>query len=128
MNDDLILEFIADTEASLVDVTRAESGARLLDQARRVFATINGTCGFLGLRRLGGLTEAAVQTLTLIGRPGGATPGAVNLALDILASVKVQLAFLEHNRAEMAGSDEPLIVRMQSYVRNATVAAQGLVF
>jgi hypothetical protein len=80
------------------------------------------------LRRLGGLTEAAVQTLTLIARPGGATPGALNLALDILASVKVQLAFLEHNRAEMAGNDERLIERMQAYVRNATVATQGLVF
>ena len=43
MNDDLILEFVTDTEASLVDVTRAESGARLLDQATfgTTYDTIN---------------------------------------------------------------------------------------
>ena len=65
--DDLLQEFLAETAESLavldVELVRFEresSDATILSNIFRLMHTIKGTCGFLGLPRLGAVAHAGV--------------------------------------------------------------------
>jgi two-component system chemotaxis sensor kinase CheA len=118
--DDLLREFLTETGESLdvvdVELVRFEqepNNAAILGNIFRLVHTIKGTCGFLGLPRLGALTHAA-ETLMGKFRDGAAvTPEAVGLVLRSIDRIKTILTGLETDGEEPAGSDGDLIARLE---------------
>jgi len=115
--DDLLQEFLAETTESLsvldVELVRFErdsSDATILSNIFRLMHTIKGTCGFLGLPRLGAVAHAGENILGKF-RDGelAVTPLAVTLILRAIDRIRELLAELEAAGAEPAGSDAELI-------------------
>src|SRR6185312_5436430 len=115
--DDLLQEFLAETNESLslldVELVRFErepSDATTLSNIFRLMHTIKGTCGFLGLPRLGSVAHAGENILGKF-RDGelDVTPLAVTLILRAIDRIRELLAELEAAGAEPAGSDAELI-------------------
>jgi two-component system chemotaxis sensor kinase CheA len=115
--DDLLQEFLAETTESLavldVELVRFEretSDATILGNIFRLMHTIKGTCGFLGLPRLGAVAHAGENILGKF-RDGelDVTPRAVTLILKAIDQIRGLLAEMETTGAEPAGSDEELI-------------------
>ena len=115
--DDLLQEFLAETNESLsvldVELVRFErepSDATTLSNIFRLMHTIKGTCGFLGLPRLGSVAHAGENILGKF-RDGelAVTPLAVTLILRAIDRIRELLAELEATGAEPAGSDAGLI-------------------
>ncbi len=115
--DDLLQEFLAETNESLslmdVELVRFErepSDATTLSNIFRLMHTIKGTCGFLGLPRLGSVAHAGENILGKF-RDGelAVTPLAVTLILRAIDRIRELLAELEAAGAEPAGSDAGLI-------------------
>ncbi len=115
--DDLLKEFLAETAESLavldVELVRFEretSDATILSNIFRLMHTIKGTCGFLGLPRLGAVAHAGENILGKF-RDGelAVTPAAVTLILKAIDRIRALLADLEASGTEPAGSDEALI-------------------
>ena len=115
--DDLLQEFLAETAESLavldVELVRFEretSDATILSNIFRLMHTIKGTCGFLGLPRLGSVAHAGENILGKF-RDGEleVTPNAVTLILKAIDRIRALLAEMEASGAEPAGSDEELI-------------------
>jgi two-component system chemotaxis sensor kinase CheA len=115
--DDLLQEFLAETTESLsvldVELVRFErdsSDATILSNIFRLMHTIKGTCGFLGLPRLGAVAHAGENILGKF-RDGelAVTPLAVTLILRAIDRIRELLAELEAAGAEPAGSDAGLI-------------------
>src|SRR5579872_6332056 len=115
--DDLLQEFLAETGESLavldVELVRFEretSDATILSNIFRLMHTIKGTCGFLGLPRLGAVAHAGENILGKF-RDGelDVTPRAVTLILKAIDQIRELLAELEAIGAEPAGSDAGLI-------------------
>src|SRR6516225_1281700 len=114
--DDLLQEFLTETAESLavldVEMVRFErepSDATILGNIFRLMHTIKGTCGFLGLPRLGSVAHAGENILGKF-RDGEleVTPDAVSLILESLDCIKGLLAALEKNEKEPAGDDSDL--------------------
>src|SRR5262249_49046634 len=115
--DDLLQEFLAETAESLavldVELVRFEretSDATILSNIFRLMHTIKGTCGFLGLPRLGSVAHAGENILGKF-RDGelDVTPRAVTLILKAIDRIRALLSEMEASGAEPAGSDEELI-------------------
>src|SRR4029079_3694962 len=115
--DDLLQEFLAETAESLaaldvepVRFERESSDATILSNIFRLMHTIKGTCGFLGLPRLGAVAHAGENVLGKF-RDGelAVTPRAVTLILMAIDQIRVLLAELETAGTEPAGSDCELI-------------------
>ena len=115
--DDLLQEFLAETTESLsvldVELVRFErepSDATILSNIFRLMHTIKGTCGFLGLPRLGSVAHAGENILGKF-RDGelAVTPRAVTLILKAIDRIRELLGELEATGAEPAGSDSELI-------------------
>jgi len=126
--DDLLQEFLAETNESLslmdVELVRFErepSDATTLSNIFRLMHTIKGTCGFLGLPRLGSVAHAGENILGKF-RDGelAVTPLAVTLILRAIDRIRELLAELEAAGAEPAGSDAALIDEI-----NGLAAASG---
>src|SRR6185312_475796 len=126
--DDLLQEFLAETNESLslldVELVRFErepSDATTLSNIFRLMHTIKGTCGFLGLPRLGSVAHAGENILGKF-RDGelAVTPLAVTLILRAIDRIRELLAELEAAGAEPAGSDASLIDEI-----NALAAPSG---
>src|SRR4051812_23718448 len=125
--DDLIQEFLAETGESLavldVELVRFEretSDATILSNIFRLMHTIKGTCGFLGLPRLGAVAHAGENILGKF-RDGelAVTPRAVTLILKAIDRIRALLADLEASGAEPAGSDEALIGEIDALASGA---------
>src|ERR1700743_3364641 len=125
--DDLLQEFLAETTESLavldVELVRFEresSDATILSNIFRLMHTIKGTCGFLGLPRLGAVAHAGENILGKF-RDGelDVTPRAVTLILKAIDQIRSLLAEMETTGAEPAGSDEALIGEINALARGA---------
>ena len=106
--DDLLQEFLAETTESLavldVELVRFErepSDATILSNIFRLMHTIKGTCGFLGLPRLGSVAHAGENILGKF-RDGelAVTPRAVTLILKAIDRIRELLGELEAAGAE----------------------------
>ena len=115
--DDLLQEFLAETAESLavldVELVRFEretSDVTILSNIFRLMHTIKGTCGFLGLPRLGAVAHAGENILGKF-RDGelDVTPRAVTLILKAIDRIRTLLAEMESTGSEPAGSDAELI-------------------
>lgn len=115
--DDLLQEFLSETTESLavldVELVRFEresSDATILSNIFRLMHTIKGTCGFLGLPRLGAVAHAGENILGKF-RDGEleVTPRAVTLILKAIDQIRALLTEMEATGVEPAGSDAELI-------------------
>ena len=129
--DDLLQEFLAETAESLavldVELVRFEretSDATILSNIFRLMHTIKGTCGFLGLPRLGAVAHAGENILGKF-RDGelDVTPRAVTLILKAIDQIRNLLAEMEATGAEPAGSDDETDRRDQCAGRRAPAPA-----
>ena len=120
--DDLLQEFLAETTESLavldVELVRFEretSDVTILSNIFRLMHTIKGTCGFLGLPRLGAVAHAGENILGKF-RDGelDVTPRAVTLILKAIDRIRTLLAEMESTGAEPAGSDAELIAEIDA--------------
>jgi two-component system chemotaxis sensor kinase CheA len=129
--DELLKDFLTETAeqieavgTQLVLLERDPSDAAMIASIFRLVHTIKGTCGFLGLTRLGQLAHAAE---TLIGRiRDGATPtpDAVTVILAAIDRIKIVLAELERTAQEPDGNDSDLVqaLELQAKVAESTKA------
>ncbi len=115
--DDLLQEFLSETSESLavldtelVRFERESSDATILSNIFRLMHTIKGTCGFLGLPRLGTVAHAGENILGKF-RDGelDVTPRAVTLILKAIDQIRALLTEMESTGVEPAGSDSDLI-------------------
>lgn len=120
--DDLLQEFLAETTESLavldVELVRFEretSDVTILSNIFRLMHTIKGTCGFLGLPRLGAVAHAGENILGKF-RDGelDVTPRAVTLILKAIDRIRTLLAEMESTGSEPAGSDAELIAEIDA--------------
>src|SRR6185312_1858930 len=127
--DDLLREFLTETNESLdtvdnqlVRFEQDPNNAKVLDNIFRLVHTIKGTCGFLGLPRLGALAHAA-ETLMGKFRDGmPVTAEAVTVILSSIDRIKEILAGLEATEAEPEGTDQDLIVKLEQMVEQGMAA------
>jgi two-component system chemotaxis sensor kinase CheA len=127
--DDLLREFLTETSESiatldveLVQLEQNPNNPGLIDNIFRLVHTIKGTCGFLGLPRLGSVAHAGENVLGKF-RDGKlvVTPQAVTLILESLDRIKALLAALEQTEAEPAGDDSDLIARLDAMAEGKLV-------
>lgn len=117
--DDLLRDFLAETRESIAvldaDLVSLENSAdpALLQSIFRLFHTIKGTCGFLGLPRLETLSHAAE---TVLGRMRDGeleiAPDVVSAVLATIDRIRDLLAAIETNAGEPAGEDGALIAQL----------------
>src|ERR1700761_7949905 len=114
--DDLLREFLTETGESLdtvdnqlVKFEQEPNNAKILGNIFRLVHTIKGTCGFLGLSRLQGLTPAP-ETLVGQFRDGmPVTAAAVTVILLTIDRIKTILDAIEATAQEPGGGDDDLI-------------------
>lgn len=118
--DELIVEFLTETTESLNELDndlilleQDPDNDDLLSKIFRVMHTIKGTCGFLGLPRMGMIAHAAEDLLGLF-RDGKlqASPASVSLILESLDTIKGILRSIEQAGKEPEGDDSSLINRL----------------
>lgn len=124
--DDLITEFIeetreglADIENDLVEMERTPDDPERIARVFRIVHTIKGTCGFIGLEKLGGLAHVAENVLGLL-RDGdiAPTPVVVSAVLQSLDQIKDLLGAIE-----TTGEEPP--VDISGLVRDLEAIANG---
>ena len=117
MEDDLISDFltetnesIADLDVALVKLERTPDDKETLSLIFRLVHTIKGTCGFLGLPRLEHVAHAGENVLGKI-RDGvlTATPDTVTLVLAGLDRIKLIVNGLAATGTEPVGDDSELV-------------------
>jgi two-component system chemotaxis sensor kinase CheA len=115
--DDLIVDFLTETNESLADLDvalvkleRTPDDKETLSLIFRLVHTIKGTCGFLGLPRLEHVAHAGENVLGKI-RDGvlTATPDTVTLVLAALDRIKLIVNGLAATGSEPAGDDGELV-------------------
>ena len=107
--DELLSEFLTETSESLatldVELVKLEqepNNPSLIDNIFRLVHTIKGTCGFLGLPRLGAVAHSSENVLGKIrDHELEVTPEAVSLILASLDRIKELLTSLEETEAEL---------------------------
>ncbi|HEY4075521.1 MAG TPA: chemotaxis protein CheW [Rhizomicrobium sp.] len=131
--DDLLREFLAETAESLavldVELVRFEretSDATILSNIFRLMHTIKGTCGFLGLPRLGAVAHAGENILGKF-RDGEleVTPHAVTLILKAIDRIRSLLGEMEVTGSEPAGDDGVLIDEINAMALGSAPAARA---
>ena len=115
--DELLSEFLTEANESLAELdngmVRLEQNPNdpeLLSEIFRVVHTIKGTCGFLGLPRLGAGAHVAEDVL------GKFRDGDLSVTPD---SVTVILGFLELNEKEPDGNDDEIIAELREIADGA---------
>ena len=121
--DELLTEFLTETNESIdvldVELVRLEqdpNSPKLLDNIFRLVHTIKGTCGFLGLPRLGRVAHASENVLGKVrDNEIEVTPEAVTLILKAIYRIKEIIAFLEASQAEPEGDDSDITERLNAF-------------
>jgi two-component system, chemotaxis family, sensor kinase CheA len=128
--DDLLREFLIETNESLdvldVELVRFEqesNNADILGNIFRLFHTIKGTCGFIGLPRLETLAHAAETLMSKFRDGAPVTADAVTLVLFAIDRIKELLAELEKHQREPEGVDSDLIHSLDQMVQQCTTPA-----
>lgn len=119
--DDLIPEFLAETneslndlDISLVKLEQNPDDKELLSQIFRVMHTIKGTSGFLGLPRLGSIAHKAEDLLGLFREEKlQANAAYVSLILEAIDTIKIIIEILEQTGQEPEGDDGDLVNRLE---------------
>lgn len=120
MDDDILQEFLAESwenlarlDSEIVALEKSPENAELLASIFRTIHTIKGTCGFIGLTRLGAVAHAAENILGLM-RDGtlAVTPPAISIVLDAVDVVKELLQGLESTGKEPEGDHSKLIAKL----------------
>jgi two-component system chemotaxis sensor kinase CheA len=133
--DDLLQEFLAETtenlavlDVELVRFERETSDATILGNIFRLMHTIKGTCGFLGLPRLGSVAHAGENILGKF-RDGelDVTPHAVTLILTAIDRIRALLAEMEATGSEPVGSDAELIEEINALASGSEMTPQAIV-
>ncbi|MFC0217204.1 chemotaxis protein CheW [Pseudochelatococcus lubricantis] len=125
--DDLLREFLTEAtesldliDAELVKFEREPNNADILGNIFRLVHTIKGTCGFLGLPRLGSLAHAAETLMGRFREGAQVRPEAVDLVMRSIDRIKAIVADLEVNDgSEPAGSDADLIGALDAMAEKA---------
>lgn len=119
--DELLSDFLVETteniEAAgeqLVLFERDPSNDGAISRIFRLFHTIKGTCGFLGLSRLEHLTHITESLIGRLREGAPATPETVSLILTAVDRVKFILAWLANTTKEPDGDDCALIEALQA--------------
>lgn len=117
--DELLRDFLQETGEhvdaageQLVRLERDPSDAAMIAAIFRLLHTIKGTCGFLGLARLGKLAHAAEALLDRLRDGAPATTETVALILAAVDRIRFLLAEIERRQAEPDGSDDDLIAAL----------------
>jgi two-component system, chemotaxis family, sensor kinase CheA len=125
--DELLTDFLAETSEhidaageQLVLFERDPSDREAIIRIFRLFHTIKGTCGFLGLSRLERLTHATESLISTLRDGAPATAETVSLTLSAVDRVKGILARLAETGREPAGDDDALICALQADADAAT--------
>ena len=118
--DELLRDFLTETgdhvEAAgvhLVQLERDPSDMAMVASIFRLLHTIKGTCGFLGLSRLGKLAHAAEALLSRLRDGAPATEETVGLILAAVDRIRFLLAEIEAQQIEPIGGDDDLIVALE---------------
>lgn len=120
--DDLIDEFLAETQESLAeldaDIVALEQNPNdndLISKIFRLVHTIKGTCGFLGLSRLEKVAHHGENVLGRF-RDGDlqVTPEYVTLILESFDCIKLIVNGIEETGSEPEGDDSALIAKLDA--------------
>lgn len=125
--DDIIAEFLTETnegllelDNSLVLLEKTPHDEDLISRIFRVFHTIKGSCGFIGLDRLGSIAHRAEDLLELAReRKVQITPEFITVLLGAVDRIKQLTAELAKNGKEPKGKDDDVISKLD------TLAAPG---
>lgn len=118
--DEILSEFLAETNEGLAELDnalvlfeRSPDDEELLAKIFRVFHTIKGSCGFIGLERLGSIAHRAEDILDLV-REGklDITPDFITALLGAVDRIRTLTAELEKNGQEPKGEDEDILSLM----------------
>lgn len=129
--DDLIVEFITETNESLaaidlqlVGLEQNPNDKNLLSSIFRLMHTIKGTCGFLGLPRLETCAHRAENVMGRF-RDGTlqVTPAYVTLIFESIDRIKYLMGELEANGKEPEGNDQDLIEKLDAVYEGRDSAA-----
>ncbi|MFO1115689.1 MAG: chemotaxis protein CheW [Beijerinckiaceae bacterium] len=128
--DEILKDFLVETaehiEAAgeqLVQLERDPSDREMIQSIFRLVHTIKGTCGFLGLVRLAGITHAAESLIGRLRDGAPASAEAVTLVLATVDRVKELLAEIETAGVEPAGDDSDLIGALQKFSESMAAPA-----
>jgi two-component system, chemotaxis family, sensor kinase CheA len=127
--DELLNDFLVETtehlEAAgeqLVLFERDPSNGGAIGKIFRLFHTIKGTCGFLGLSRLENLTHVTESVIGRLREGVPATPETVSLILTAVDRVKFILAWLANTAKEPDGDDTALIEALQANLSSSATS------
>ncbi|HYD17801.1 MAG TPA: chemotaxis protein CheA [Patescibacteria group bacterium] len=120
--DDITTEFLIETKEGLAELDnalvlfeRSPEDQDLLARIFRVFHTIKGSCGFIGMDRLGRIAHRAEDILDLVReRKLSVTPDFITALLGAVDRIKSITAVVEEKGAEPPGSDEEILERMDA--------------
>ena len=119
--DDLLNDFLVETSENidavgeqLVLFERDPADREAIVRIFRLFHTIKGTCGFLGLGRLEHLTHATETLISKLRAGAPATAETVSLTLTAVDRVKLILSGLTETGREPEGDDNALIAALQA--------------
>ncbi len=131
--DDLLQEFLAETNESLeildgqlVRLEQDPDDPDLLSHIFRMLHTIKGTCGFLGLPRLGKVAHAGENVLDQF-RDGKVkvTPAAMTPILEAIDCIRSLVVEIENNGEEPSGDDESLIERLNQIAQGTVIEVEN---
>ncbi len=124
--DDLMREFLTESNENLsrlnqkiVEIEKSPDDMEILNSIFRTIHTIKGTCGFLGLERLGSVAHAAESVLDQA-RDGrlAMDPRTVTLVLAAVDLITSILEGIEQTEEEPTGDDAELIGRLEALLQD----------
>jgi two-component system chemotaxis sensor kinase CheA len=118
------VENLGRLDSEIVLLEKNPKDAALLASIFRTVHTIKGTCGFIGLTRLGSVAHSAESVLGQM-RDGTieVTQRAISLVLRAVDVIKELLQGLEATREEPSGDFSSLIAELDDFVAGPAVAA-----
>ncbi|MBT4867579.1 MAG: response regulator [Planctomycetaceae bacterium] len=133
MDDEILQDFLAESwenlsqlDTEIVALEKDPKNDDLLASIFRTIHTIKGTCGFIGLTRLGAVAHSGENVLGRM-REGqlDVTPDAISLVLQVVDVIKELLEGLEATGGEPVRDDSELIARLDKLAESGTVESSA---